>query len=129
MPPYVKSKIRLFADDAYLYKIINSIMDSQLLQIDLDNLQKWEKYLDMEFHPQKCKLLTVTNKTKPLHTTYMIHNEISESVDNAKYLGVILNRKLRWNTHIASIVKKANQQRMFLQRNLRNCSKKIKCNA
>ena len=30
MPAFVKSKLRLFADDAYLYKVIKAIVDSQL---------------------------------------------------------------------------------------------------
>lgn len=129
LPSYVNSTIRLFADDAYLYNIIDSVNDSLLLQSDLDNLQLWEKYWDMEFHPQKCKTLTITNKTKPITTTYSIHNEQLESVANAKYLGVILNKKMRWNTHIAAITKKANQQIMFLQRNLRECPKNLKASA
>ena len=43
MPAFVKSKLRLFADDAYLYKVIKAIVDSQLLQTDLDSLQVWEE--------------------------------------------------------------------------------------
>ena len=50
----------------------------------------------MEFHPSKCKLLRITNKTKPIISNYKIHNENLESVDNAKYLGVIINKRLKW---------------------------------
>ena len=32
MATSVQSKLRLFADDAYLYKVIEAIVDSQLLQ-------------------------------------------------------------------------------------------------
>ena len=80
----------------------------------------------MEFHPQKCKHLTITNKTKPIESTYSIHNEDLEKVSNAKYLGVTLNKKLKWNTHADITCKKANQKRSFLQRNLRGCSRKTK---
>ena len=62
MPAFVKSKLRLFADDAYLYKVIKAIVDSKLLQTDLDSLQLWKKRWDMEFHHKKCKVLTITNK-------------------------------------------------------------------
>ena len=34
MPPCVKSKIRLFADDAYLNRVIDAIEDSTILQED-----------------------------------------------------------------------------------------------
>ena len=81
MPSYVNSsKIRLFADDAYLYRTIASIEDPIQLQDDLTSLQEWERLWDMEFHPKKCKQLTITNKTKPLDTTYTIHNENLEKV-------------------------------------------------
>ena len=43
-------------------------------QEDLNSLQVWEKNNSMEFHPHKCKVLTITNKTKPLKTSYNIHN-------------------------------------------------------
>ena len=90
MPPYVKSKIRLFADDAYLYRVIDAIEDSTILQEDLNQLQEWERLWDMEFHPGKGKSLTITNKTKPIWSTYHIHNENLENVTNVKYLGVTI---------------------------------------
>ena len=129
MPAFVKSKLRLFADDAYLYKVIKAIVDSQLLQTDLDSLQVWEERWDMEFHPKKCKVLTITNKKKPLKTFYLIHNEKLESVENAKYLGVTLNKNMNWKAHVMQTVKKANQQLNFLNRNLRRCSRQLKSKA
>ena len=41
-------------------------------------------------------------------------------------LGVYIHKKLSWNTHIDATVKKANQVRCFLQRNLRSCNSEIK---
>ena len=129
MPSYVKSHIRLFADDAYLYRIIDRIDDPITLQEDLTALQQWETLWDMEFHPEKCKHLTITNKSKPIESSYSIHQTELEKVSNAKYLGVTLNNKLKWNTHIDTVCKKANQKRSFLQRNLWNCSRNIKAKA
>ena len=129
LPLCVGSKVRLFADDAYLYRSISSINDTVILQIDLDNLQIWEQLWSMEFHPNKCKLLRITNKRKPIITNYKIHNENLESVDNAKYLGVIINKHLKWNTHIDMVCKKGTQTRNFLQRNLRGCSRATKVKA
>ena len=126
MPSVVLSFLRLFADDSYLYCIIKSMQDSNILQEDLDNLQTWEVNNSMEFHPQKCKILTITNKTKPLDTSYNIHNENLEKVDTAKYLGVEIHKKLKWNQHVAAICKKSNRILNFLQRNLRGCTKSIK---
>ena len=129
MPSVVLSLLRLFADDAYLYRVIKSNHDAFILQQDLDRLQAWEKDFNMEFHPKKCKVLSVTNKTKPLKTSYKIHNETLESVDSAKYLGVEIHKKLKWKVHVANICKKSNQIINFLQRNLRGCTRSIKTKA
>ena len=120
------SSTGLFADDALIYKIINSNQDSTLLQEDLNSLTEWEKEWSMEFHPDKCKLLRITNKRKPISAQYFMHNIQLKSVDQEKYLGVILHKKLSWKPHIGAITSKANSTRQFLQRNLRTCSKDVK---
>ena len=94
MPSVISSLLRLFADDSYLYRIIKSIQDSQILQNDLNNLQSWEQNNSMEFHPQKCKVLTITNKIKPIETSYTIHHENLEKVESSKYLGVEIHKKI-----------------------------------
>ena len=81
---------------------------------------------DMEFHPDKCKVLRITAKTKPIVTKYELHNEKLKCVDEAKYLGVIIHKKLSWKPHVHSICKKARQIISFLQRNLKNCEKNLK---
>jgi hypothetical protein len=80
----------------------------------------------MEFHPQKCQLLRITNKRKIVQANYSIHNHTLEQVDSAKYLGITIHQSLKWNTHISNITKKANSAKAFLQRNLSQCSRKTK---
>ena len=41
LPDTVKSQVRLFADDCLLYRTIKSQSDHEILQQDLNNLQKW----------------------------------------------------------------------------------------
>jgi len=120
------TEIRLFADDSLLYRTINSPEDAVTLQKDLDQLQRWEATWKMEFHPQKCQLLRITNKRKFIHSQYNIHNVILEETCSAKYLGVTIDSKLRWKKHYSHIVKKANNVLSFLQRNLNNCPPHIK---
>jgi len=55
-----------------------------------------------------------------------MHDQILKEVDSAKYLGVHIHKKLSWNTHVNYTVKKANQTRCFLQRNLRTCHPDVK---
>jgi hypothetical protein len=56
--------LHLFADDAKIYKEISCEDDVSGLQADLDQLQKWSDTWLLKFHPNKCKVMTVSNKTK-----------------------------------------------------------------
>ena len=68
IPNSITNMLRLYADDALLYSIINSTADCINLQTDLSTLQKWCETWQMEFDPTKCEHLKITNK----HTTLLI---------------------------------------------------------
>jgi hypothetical protein len=61
----------------------------------------------MEFHPEKSKVLHISNKRNPLKYNYNIHGHILEEAETSKYLGINLNRTLSWNNHINTVAKKA----------------------
>ena len=111
------TKLRLFADDSFLYREINSVEDSCQLQKDLDKLQQWEKTWKMEFHPDKCQVLRITNKRKPIKKVYSIHNKTLKETEtnSAKYLGVTIDKKLRWNEQNGNVCRKANSVLGFLR--------------
>ena len=119
IPERVKSQLRLFADDSYLYRTISGEQDTVHLQEDLDELIKWEKGWSMEFHPDKCKVLRITNKRNQREADYCTHDQI---LDTAK----LLNKKLSWKPQVDAICKKANKTRAFLQRNLKGCPRDVK---
>ena len=103
------TKIRLFADDSFLYREIKSENDCKTLQEDLNTLQKWEKTWKMEFHPEKCQLLKITNKTKPINFNYYIHGKQLQETKQAKYLGVVIDSKLQWTEQNKTVTKKQTQ--------------------
>ena len=82
--------IRLFADDSLIYRHIFGPDDVKTLQKDLNTLQAWERVNKMEFHPDKCQVLRITNKVKPILYDYYIHNTPLKVVESAKYLGVVI---------------------------------------
>ena len=120
------TRIRLFADDSILYRSIKSCNDSSILQKDLDKLQEWESEWKMEFHPQKCKVIQITNKRSPLSKNYTIHGETLEKVPKADYLGVTLDNKMSWDDHVDKVCRNANNKLSFLRRNLSTCPKDVK---
>ena len=122
------SKTKLFADDCLLFKSIHNIYDQRLLQSDLTALEKWESEWQMEFNPSKCSVIQITNRS-PSVASYVLHNEILQTVTDSKYLGITFNNKLSWQNHINSTTAKGNKVLGFLRRNLHDCSRKVKAAA
>ena len=50
LPMNVKSKVILFADDIALYLTISTFSQSEILQKDLDNLERWSHKWDMDLN-------------------------------------------------------------------------------
>jgi hypothetical protein len=80
----------------------------------------------MKFHPDKCNVLRVTNKTKKTEANYHLHDHTLELVTSAKYLGLTITNKLQWDQHINNTTAKANKILGFLRRNLKIPSIRIK---
>ena len=129
LPEYTKSDVRLFADDCLLYRKVNSLADARQLQQDLSSLEYWEKQWQMEFHPQKCTVIHVTRKQRPIEHKYLLHGHTLEAVQSGKYLGVTLHNKLNWTEHICNIRAKSSKTLGFLRRNLQGCRPDVKATA
>ena len=128
LPKFISpgTQLKLFADDSAIYRKITSQADHAILQHDLENLTLWEKEWSMQFHPDKCQLLSITNKKSPSTFTYTIHNTNIQPTTDAKYLGITLNNKLSWNTHIDNVCQKGNNTLNFMYRNFRTAGSKVK---
>ena len=93
-PQYVKSKVRLFADDTVIYLAIKSTVGCIQLQQDPLNLENWESDWKMEFNATKCNVLRITKKKTPYVYVYQLKGQTLESLHSAKYLGVYLSDDL-----------------------------------
>ena len=82
----------------------------------------------MEFHPDKCQLLRITNKLKPISADYYIHNIPLSLFDSVKYLGIHIDSNLNWNVQTNHVFNKASFMLSFLERNLARCPGKVKEN-
>ncbi|KAL1447072.1 hypothetical protein WDU94_005662 [Cyamophila willieti] len=103
----IHSQFRLYADDLKIFKIINSIEDCQLLQNDIDSIQKWLASIGLNFHPEKCSKITFTNKKTFINHTYHINQISIKPVTNYKDLGITIQSDLTWNLHIEETINKA----------------------
>ena len=89
-------------------------------------MQQWEAKWLMEFNPDKCEVITITNKRSHINYPYNIHGKELVHVQHAKYLGLTFSNNLSWNKHIDNITKKTNATCAFLRRNINSCSRQVK---
>ena len=89
-----------FADDtAVLALHEDPVTASQLLQENLQQLQQWYKNWRIKANESKSVHVTFTlrNQTCP---QVMLNNQPMPQAENARYLGMYLDRRLTWRTHI-----------------------------
>ena len=82
----------------------------------------------MKFNLETCHVIPITRNKTIIKTQYMLHEQLLETVSQAKYLGITITSDLRWNAHINNISLKANRS-LFLRRNLKVLSIQIKTQA
>ena len=83
--------IRLFADDCLAYRRIQTAEDQDILQKDLKALNDWTLKWGMRFNPAKCQIMHLARSRKPLAKSYELCDQALETVDSAKYLGVVVS--------------------------------------
>ena len=127
----IGSSIRLFADDYVLYRVIKSTKgkDQNHLQQDLNTLVEWTKQWQMTLNPAKCVILNCTRSLSPSMAAYSINNIILQSVEQHKYLGVLLHNSMSWTKHIQEVINKASKTLNFVKRTLYQCEPTVKATA
>lgn len=106
-----------FADDKKIALKIRSMEDTFKLQSDIDNFVQWCKENDLELNVEKCKIMTFTHKKKsPIRATYMINGAPIDRVNEIRDLGVLLDSKLSFTSHMEYVKKKADNMLAFVKR-------------
>jgi hypothetical protein len=110
IPQRLDNFISLFADDTKLYSIIEHSEDSDSLQEDLNNIQDWANKMGMKFNEEKCFRMHLgrSNQGKAYTMESESEHQLTR-INHEKDLGVTLDDKLKFNTHIQEVVKKANR--------------------
>ena len=111
----VSSHTALFADDMVLFRQIDSAEDEEQVQKDLDALLDWSHRNGMTFNPSKSKAMHITRKRRFQAPIYRLGDVPLSSAPSFRYLGVEISSNLTWNTHIESIVSRANRLLGFIR--------------
>ena len=109
-----------------IYRRIKKALDLQLLQEDLEALEKWAETWGMRFNATKCYVMSLHRQQKPLTKFYQLNGEILQQVSDNPYLGLIIRDDLQWSSHINKMCAKASQSLGFIRRNLRHCNASFK---
>ena len=109
LPAEIDSGCLLYADDAKIFRKIKQPSDGFLLQSDLSRLHQWSIRWGLKLNPSKCKTITLTLRRTPVQTAYCIENTYLDSVEEIRDLGVIIDSKLNFSTHVSGITRQANK--------------------
>ena len=68
LPDWIKTNIRMFADDTKIWTRISGVNDSEALQQDLDSLSRWSEEWLLRFNPNKCKVMHIRHQFPTKYT-------------------------------------------------------------
>ena len=122
MPKVVKSYMKLFADDAKIYKAIESVENISMIQHDIDKLLMWSEKWQLPLNISKCKVLHYGTKN-PNHLYKMGNQPLSSDVSE-KDVGVTFDLQLNFKLHIRNMVAKANSRVGIIKRSFSCLNKK-----
>ena len=116
------TNIALYADDTKIWRKIKGEDDQNILQRDITSLHIWSINNKMVFHPQKCKVLSVTLCNRTYYVlpfdrfAYSLDGIHLDYVKTEKDLGVHMTNKLNFKEHVHFICSKANRMLGLVKR-------------
>ena len=110
----LESEICNFADDTTIYSCESNI-DSVIIKLerDLQEVLEWYTANGMSANPSKFQILFLGLKRKN-KLCLNINGQLITQSEHVKLLGVTIDNSLKFDTHVQSICKKANQNYMHL---------------
>jgi ribonucleases P/MRP protein subunit RPP40 len=105
---------KLFFDDLKLYDR-NTVEGVQLLQSNLEQVCKWSDNWQLSISSTKSAHIQLGFNSTSM-PTFSANNEVIETVDHVRDLGVIFDTKLSFAQHIAGIVTKGHRMAGLIRR-------------
>ena len=110
----IKCKVKLFADDTSLFTVVCDTEQAALdMNHDLRIIQEWAYKWRMSFNPdpmkQAVEVIFSRKRTTVNHPPISFNDTQVVRVNEHKHLGIILDSKLTFSSHIQSIISKTRQ--------------------
>ena len=107
------TKLANYADDTSVYA---SHVDThnliKLLETETFVVLEWFRNNEMKSNDDKCHLLVANHSGQSLN----LENNMIQSSDSVKLLGVIIDKQLNFKEHVSKLIKKGNQKLHALAR-------------
>lgn len=94
-----------------------------LLQDDLDRMADWCRENKMSLNVSKCHSMQFSRNRKVQTHKYTLHQQTLHEVDEVRDLGIIFDKKLKFDRHILHITSKGFKTLGFVLRNSKEFSK------
>ena len=112
LPKDLKCTVKLFADDTSIFTVV---LDPNVAAIDLnhdlEHIKLWANRWRMSFNPdpskQAVEITFSTKRDKFNHPILFFNNSQVMRVDEHKHLGLILDSKLSFSSHIHAAISKS----------------------
>lgn len=104
----------IYADDLKIFLVVRTEADCRDLQELLNQFARWCTMNFLAVSVSKCCVISYRRCKSPILYDYNINGQELERVDKVKDLGVLLDYRLTFKLHYATIIDKANRQLGFI---------------
>lgn len=110
LPKFQKTNMAIYADDTAIYShSFSAEVAARQLQIHLKILENYYDLWRIKINPQKTELITFTRKytNNTIYSPIKINDQLIQQKKCVKYLGVQLDSRLNFNSHIKLTTQRA----------------------
>jgi len=99
----MNTEIALYTDDSVIYSSSNKIEKvTENIPTHLYEIQKWAQSWKIILNPTKSSAGLFTLRRPVNYNTLKLNGQNIAWYHNIKYLGVLVDRELKWNSYISS---------------------------
>ena len=108
LPKFINCSLIQYADDAVVYTFGKNILDCKLhLEKSISSFVDYFSYHSLKFNSEKTEFIVYD--TSSAAESVKVDNHIIKEVENVKYLGVILDKKLLYQQEVKEVLSKVAQ--------------------
>lgn len=109
------TKMLLFADDIKMYREVATPTDELKLRGDLKRLSIWCTENELDLNVDKCFIISISRNTDYHIADYQIKGKPIARVDEIRDLGVIVDSRMNFITHIEKTIASARQMTGYIK--------------